>query len=119
MANVNPPQQAVTEQNQQQMQEQMQQMQQQMQQMQQQMQQMQQQIQQLRTTGHQASEYNSIARLDNACIRRNSDSITALRDYTTNASIPGFPVTPAQLWNMQGPVLDQVLTALGLPTDSG
>ncbi|KAF2464238.1 uncharacterized protein BDR25DRAFT_396772 [Lindgomyces ingoldianus] len=78
---------------------------------------MQQQIQQLRTditTGHQATEYNSLARLQNSRIAR---SDIPLREVTTNAYVQGSPATPAQLSNMSGPALDHVLTALSLPTN--
>ncbi|KAF2259468.1 hypothetical protein CC78DRAFT_537079 [Lojkania enalia] len=106
--------------NHQQTQQQIQQMQQQMQQMLQMQQQLQQQMQQLRidiTTGHRATEYNSIARLQNSGIRRSDVPLTALREYTTNADVQDFPATPAQLLNMSGPALDRILTALNLPTN--
>ncbi|KAF2803018.1 uncharacterized protein BDZ99DRAFT_548422 [Mytilinidion resinicola] len=102
-------------------QRQMQQMQTQMQQMEQRIvQQIRDQIQQLRTditTGHQAIEYNSIARLDNASIRLSDTAITALRDLTTNVNIAGFPATHAHLSDMTDPALDGVLAALGQPTN--
>ncbi|KAF2801025.1 hypothetical protein K505DRAFT_412507 [Melanomma pulvis-pyrius CBS 109.77] len=61
-----------------------------------------QQVQQLRTDftmGHQAIEYNSIARFQNSGVARSDHSPTTLREFTTNADIQGFPATPAQLSN--------------------
>ncbi|KAF1953313.1 hypothetical protein CC80DRAFT_595883 [Byssothecium circinans] len=83
-------------------------------------QEMQRQIQQTRTditTDRRVTEYNSIARIQNSSVRKSDTPLTALRDYTTNADIPGFPATSAHLSNMSGPALDNVLTALGLPTN--
>ena len=61
------------------------------------------------------SEYNSIARLQNSVAKRADHPLTALRDYTTNAEIPGFPATPTQLANMTDARLDPILRALDLP----
>ena len=41
----------------------------------------------------------------------------ALHNATTNAAIPGFPGNTAQLNALPGPVINNVLTGLDLPTN--
>ncbi|OJD19482.1 hypothetical protein AJ78_00550 [Emergomyces pasteurianus Ep9510] len=67
--------------------------------------------------GFQTIEFNSVARLQNSAVRRSNVPLVAMRDYRTNTNIPNFPATSAHLSNMSGRALNDVLTALNLPTN--
>ncbi|EXJ89499.1 hypothetical protein A1O3_02566 [Capronia epimyces CBS 606.96] len=65
-------------------------------------------------TTQRASEFNSIARLQNSAAKHQGSTLTALHDTFTNLVIPGFPQTCAALAALDEAQIDAILTALGL-----
>ena len=64
-----------------------------------------------------ASNHSSLAFVTNSHVRHTDTTLMPIHHHINNLAIPNFPVTSAQVSNLTVAVLDQILEALGAPTN--
>lgn len=65
-----------------------------------------------------ASNHNSLAFVANSHVRHAHTMLMPLHHHTTNLAIANFPATSGDISTLSVAVLDQILAALGAPTNS-